>query len=138
MTGTGVYQTWFSMMARCYKKENDNYKYYGGSGIFVCKKWHGFLNFYKDMGHRPNETSLDRINTNLGYYKKNCRWATKKQQMQNQKTNRILDFYGEKICLSELSRKVGIKRTTLRNRLDAGWQLDLAVSKKIRKSKRVY
>lgn len=34
-----LYQTWKSMMNRCYNSSNKNYQYYGGKGIKVCKRW---------------------------------------------------------------------------------------------------
>ena len=41
--------TWQKMMHRCYKKDNDNYKWYGGDGVTVCKSWHDPLSFIDDV-----------------------------------------------------------------------------------------
>ncbi len=41
--------TWQKMMYRCYKKDNDNYKFYGGNGVTVCEKWHNPLSFIEDV-----------------------------------------------------------------------------------------
>jgi hypothetical protein len=35
------------------------------------------------MGEAPEHTTLDRIDSSKGYFKKNCRWATIKEQNQN-------------------------------------------------------
>lgn len=80
---TATYRSWASMLVRCRNKSNWNYKYYGGRGITVCKKWLKFENFYHDMGDRPKKTTLDRINPDGNYEKENCRWADSITQRNN-------------------------------------------------------
>ena len=94
MKGTKIYGIWTSMKNRCLNKNNKHYKDYGSRGITVCSEWQGkkgFENFYKDMGDRPEEKSIDRINNNKGYYKENCRWATWKQQANNRRNIKRLN-----------------------------------------------
>jgi hypothetical protein len=75
-----------SIMNRCYCKSNGNYKYYGGRGIAVCKKWHSFPAFYKDMKESWFKgAELDRIHSSRGYSKSNCRWVTHKENMRNRR-----------------------------------------------------
>jgi len=83
-----VYMVWCDIKKRCNNKNNKDYKYYGGRGIKVCKRWSKFENFLRDMGEVPSGLTLDRINNDLGYFKKNCRWATRKEQANNQRSNR--------------------------------------------------
>jgi len=80
---TPEYHSWYNMKSRCYNPNYRNYKYWGGKGIKVCKRWFKFENFLKDMGMRPPNTSLDRIDGTKNYCKSNCRWATRLQQNQN-------------------------------------------------------
>jgi hypothetical protein len=76
-----TYTSWRKMIDRCTNKNHPQYKDYGGRGIGVCKRWLGrFSDFLHDMGPRPEGKTLDRINNDEGYCKKNCRWATKQQQ----------------------------------------------------------
>lgn len=78
-----TYTSYIAMKSRC--KENDRYK-----NIKICSRWlepNGFLYFLEDMGPRPQNTTLDRIDNSLGYYKENCRWATSSFQNHN-KTKR--------------------------------------------------
>jgi len=85
-TGTPTYNSWSHMMRRCYKSTAHNYHHYGGRGITVCKRWHKFENFLKDMGERPNGMTLDRYPNNNGNYRPgNCRWATQTQQVRNRR-----------------------------------------------------
>lgn len=84
-----TYTTWDNMIQRCKNPKRNFYEYYGGRGIKVCTRWLKFENFLKDMGERPEGTSIDRIDPNGNYELNNCRWATKLQQANNtRKTNR--------------------------------------------------
>lgn len=85
MVNSSTYQTWESMIQRCTNPNNLNYKYYGERGIAVCERWLKFDNFLQDMGLRPDNLELDRINNDLGYYKENCRWITHRDNLKNRK-----------------------------------------------------
>lgn len=84
-SGTPTYRSWCAMKQRCLYKRSPKYHLYGGRGIRVCNRWLRFENFLKDMGERPRGKTLDRKNNNLGYFKKNCRWATAAEQRNNQR-----------------------------------------------------
>lgn len=88
---TSTYQTWKGMIQRCTNPNAAKYEHYGGRGITVCKEWFSFSNFLKDMGERPDKSlTLDRIKNEKGYYRENCRWATKEQQLQNTRPRKKL------------------------------------------------
>lgn len=69
-----AYGSWCSMMGRCYNKKSNRYQYYGGRGITVCKRWHKFELFLKDMGERPKRHNLGRKHAEKDYCKSNCIW----------------------------------------------------------------
>ena len=78
------YGIWANMVQRCNNTNHHDYQYYGAKGIKICKSWHRYKNFIEDMGIRPSRRlTLDRINSSKGYYKENCRWATKTVQSIN-------------------------------------------------------
>lgn len=111
---TPEYNTWRSMYARCYNKQNKSYKNYGKRGISVCKRWRfSFENFFADMGNKPsNIHSLDRYPNNNGNYKKsNCRWATPRQQSNNRRNSRIIKHNGAIMTLAEWTRFLNVKHS---------------------------
>lgn len=119
MIYTSEYNSWQSMKKRCSVKSHKSFKLYGGRGIRVCNKWESsFISFINDMGMKPSKNySLDRIDNNKGYFKENCRWATKKQQCQNTRTNRNIEYKGETKCVSEWARILDMSYAKLYYRL---------------------
>lgn len=69
----------------------------------MCERWKNSLEaFIEDMGFAPTPThTIDRINGDLGYFKENCRWATKKEQGRNRIGNFPVTAFGETKLLCE-------------------------------------
>lgn len=120
-----IYLAWSGMMRRCYSKNSSDYKYYGERGILVEKKWHEFINFYNDMKNEYfSGLQIDRINTNKGYFKENCRWSNRRTQCNNRRSNRYLinPKTKEKKTITEWSRIYGISRNTITSRIRLGYK----------------
>lgn len=123
---TKAYRAWAHARDRCFNEKCHNYADYGGRGITVCDKWSTFEGFHEDMGDCPEGLSLHRIDNDKGYYKENCKWATRLEQGQNRRGNRYYTVRGVTACLSELCRHFGLEFFTIRKRLDRGWELERA------------
>jgi len=138
MNGARFHQIWDNMKQRCSNKNNDRYRVYGGRGISVSERWLDFLRFKEDMYqeylehsevHGEKNTTIDRINNNLGYYKENCRWATRKLQAMNQR-NTIL-YKGE--SAREASIRLGSNESIVNQRIKLGWSLEKAFTTPVMK-----
>jgi hypothetical protein len=131
---TSTHNIWASMIQRCLNPKSQAYKWYGGRGIAVCERWRTFTNFVADMGSRPAGLTIDRIDTNGNYEPGNCRWATPKQQANNQRTNRLIAIGGEVRTLAEWADAAGLNHSTLHRRLRAGWSGERAITTPLAKS----
>jgi hypothetical protein len=97
-----TWNSYISMLRRCFTEKDETYQWYGARGITVCAHWrgeHGFLNFLASVGRRPKNKTLDRINPHEHYscggcehcvakeWAANCRWSTAKVQANNKQRN---------------------------------------------------
>lgn len=124
-------RAWNEMKKRCLNQKSHAYGRYGGRGIKVCERWlHSFDNFYADMGPRPSpKHSIDRFPDNDGDYEPgNCRWATKLEQGNNKRNNRVLTQNGLSMTVAEWSRHISISEKTIYNRLYDGWSVERALT----------
>jgi hypothetical protein len=131
--GSYTYRSWVSMRARCNNPKDPSYARYGGRGIRVCSRWNDFSAFLADMGERPHGSSIDRIDNNGDYCPENCRWSTNIEQQNNKRTNRVVEFGGERLTISQWARKLGMSKLTLIARLNDGWTPERAITEPIRR-----
>lgn len=116
------------MLARCYTQSATGYKNYGGRGISVSPAWvSDFTQFLRDMGERPEGTSLERVDNELGYSKENCKWAVRKEQNLNKRNNRIVEVRGVAMPLSSAAELGSVGYDVIRGRLNRGWEPQDAV-----------
>ena len=132
-----TYISWQGIKARCQNPNRSDYERYGGRDIKVCERWQDFENFLSDMGERPEGKTLDRINNDGDYEPGNCRWATPKEQRQNQRDRKdqyffiALDFQGTVITSNnqhEFARQHGLDQSNITHCLNGkrkshkGWR----------------
>ncbi len=123
-----IYSRWQGMKDRCLNPKNPRFADYGGRGITVCERWMKFENFYMDMGDVPSaEHQLDRRDNSKGYSPENCRWATRQEQQNNMRSNRILTFNETSKTVTQWADCLGLKANTIVTRLQRGWSVDVAL-----------
>lgn len=118
------YSRWKAMKNRCYNPNHIYYKNYGARGITVCDEWkNSYENFYKwacSSGYKKGLT-IDRIDNDKGYSPENCRWATRKEQGRNQRTNRKITINGITKLMCEWAEESGISEKNILKRIRRGW-----------------
>lgn len=105
---TKTFITWQNMWRRCTDPKDKSFPFYGAKGISVCERWSEFKNFLEDMGE-SNGLTIDRINTYGNYEPNNCRWATRKEQSRNSRSNRPITLDGETKLLSDWCSELSIE-----------------------------
>lgn len=117
-SGSREHDAWISMRQRCSNPKTKQFHDYGGRGIKVCEQWNAsFETFLADMGPCPPGHSLDRIDNNGHYEPDNCRWASRKEQQNNTRRNRIITYNGQSLSVTEWARRLGISDRTISNRI---------------------
>lgn len=125
-----MYLIWLGIKSRCNNANHPKYKDYGLRGIKICERWNeSYKAFVSDIGERPSaKHSIDRINNDGNYEPGNCRWALPVQQSNNTRTNRFIEYDGKVQTVSQWARELGIWKTTLKARLDAGTSIQEALT----------
>jgi cytochrome b involved in lipid metabolism len=109
--GTTTYSRWRAMIDRC-----ENAVRYLSNGISVCRRWKKFQNFLQDMGECPTGNhTLDRVNNKRGYFKENCRWATRLEQANNTSRNVWVIINGAKYTMSQAHRELGLGKRIIQS-----------------------
>ena len=121
---TKFYKKFRRMKQRCEDISNKNY---GGRGIKCL--WNSFEEFKEDMYESYLEhiekfgkrnTTIERIENNEGYSKKNCEWTTWEKQGINKRNTLFITYKGQKKTLLEWSKLLNVNYHTLRYRLKLG------------------
>ena len=128
-SNTPTYHVWENMWQRCTNPKGDRYNRYGGRGITVCDDWASFESFIFDMGPRPSDKhSIERLDNDGGYSKRNCIWALAAQQSVNRSNNRFITFQGRTECIAMWAKMTMIPVSTLFARLNSGWSIEEALT----------
>ena len=134
-TKTRLYQIWYNMITRCYNPNSSHYEHYGARGITVCDNWRKYENFRSwalDSGYQDDLT-IERIEVNGNYEPSNCKWATRKQQANNKRTSRYIEFNGERRTVAEWADSMGMDKRVLWDRLFVqNWSVERALTTPLR------
>lgn len=85
MRKSKAYKSWCKIKERCYNPNNPDYYNYGAIGVKLQDSFkEDFTSFFAEVGEPTDKnSSIDRIDNNLGYVAGNMRWATVYQQARN-------------------------------------------------------
>jgi len=139
MSKTNFFRVFQNIKNRCYRKNDPSYFRYGARNIKCL--WASFEEFKKDMyqsyldhvkkhGIKGRNTSIERIDNNGDYCKENCRWATRREQARNRRSNVHLLFNGRNQLLTEWAEEVGIDRDLISGRIKSGWTTEETLTTK--------
>lgn len=121
---TRLYRIYCNMKTRCYNKNNERYKDYGGRGITICDEWiHDFQAFYDwsiEHGYKDNLT-IDRIDNDVGYSPNNCRWVDYKTQGNNTRRNVYITYDGKTQTISQWEDDLNLNSGVIRMRHYRGY-----------------
>lgn len=130
-----IYWIYRGMLDRCHLVTNKQYPDYGGRGIYVCERWRqpnsvGLFAFIADMGERPEDQQVERIDNHGPYSPENCRWASRKEQGRNKRNNHYVAAWGETKVLSEWAEdpRCVVHRRLVTGRLARLWDPEDALS----------
>jgi hypothetical protein len=124
---TTEYSSWHEMKKRCLKKSHKSYPQYGGRGITIHPTWvRSFNAFLADMGYKPSTNhSIDRIDNNGNYEPSNCRWATRKDQCNNTRRSKLLEYNGKQRPLSVWCYELGLDYQATKKQLLQGYPVSV-------------
>lgn len=125
LEGTRFCNVYRGIQARTGNPSELAYKNYGGRGIknhwptlldFKNDMYASYLKHVEDFGEK--ETTIDRIDVDGDYSPENCRWATRKEQGNNTRANRIITYGGKTQNLTQWAEEYGLTTKQLHKRLD--------------------
>ncbi len=133
---TRLYRIWAHMKERCLNPNSISYMNYGGCGITVCDEWKRDFKAFHDWAIAngySDELEVDRIDNDGDYRPENCRWATRKTQANNRRSNRYLEYGGERLTVKEWALKTGISYKILYDRIKSGWSVERVLTEQVRR-----
>jgi hypothetical protein len=131
-SGTKLYWVWQGMHARCENPKHIAYRSYGAKGISVDPEFSSYESFSKwamENGYADGLT-IERKDNSRNYCPDNCVLADHTAQARNKTNNRRVTFNGQTLCVTEWAERTGISQYTIYKRLDAGWPIERALTKK--------
>ena len=131
-----MYGAWGGMVNRCHNPNNSSFARYGALGVTVCDRWRfgeggktGFECFLADMGERPEGKTLDRIDGEAGYGPRNCRWATRVEQVRNRRITKFFTVNGKTKPMAEWAEEYGHPSARVYFRVNyLGWPIERALT----------
>jgi len=134
-----LYSVWHGMKCRCYTPSSNGYKNYGGRGVKMCEEWRvNFKAFYdwaiengwQKRMHIDKDIKAKELNVEANLYSpERCLVITPKRNCNLRRTNRILEYNGKSLTISQWADHIGIPRNAIRMRIEVhGWSIEDALT----------
>lgn len=124
---TRLYRIWGGMKARTSYESQKSYSDYGARGIRVCDDWKNDFMKFKDWslshGYR-DDLSIDRLDNDSDYTPDNCRWATRKEQHNNQRSNILLTYDGQTHTAAQWAEIMNVPKDRIYKRIRRGRDIE--------------
>lgn len=96
----------------------------------MCDRWlDDFDAFMEDMGLRPPDMTLERMDVNGDYDPFNCVWASVYDQSRNKRRNRYLTYEGRTMIIEDWAKEIGHRSTVIASRIERGFPIEKILSK---------
>lgn len=85
------------ILARCYNKNDESYRFYGQKGIKICEEWLNNPKSFEDWSLKNGykfDLTIDRIDSSKDYSPENCRWVTFLDNSKYKSTTKITTVDG--------------------------------------------
>ena len=108
------------MKQRCQNPKCKAYPNYGARGIKVCEEWQQFepfLNWALGNGYEKG-LELDRKDNDGNYEPSNCRWITRRQNINNRRNTITINVDGLTLPDTEWAEILGVDRALLKRWLN--------------------
>lgn len=134
-TDTRLFRIWKGIKGRCFNKNNNKFKNYGGRGILICDEWKNDFKAFYDWAMAngyQDDLTIDRIDNNGNYEPLNCRWVSQKVQQNNKSNSYFIEYNGKSLTLSQWAELYGLNYSTVKSRLSYGWTIEKALFTPVR------
>lgn len=111
-----IYYCWTAIKQRCNNPNAQAYHNYGGRGIGYCAEWEAFKPFCEWALENGWEKGLDidRIDNDGDYSPENCRWITRRENVNNRRKTILLTVNGETKPSTVWADEIGAAHSTLK------------------------
>lgn len=127
-------RVWKQMISRCYDESHSRYESYGAKGIVVCDEWKNDINLFFDWaisngwkeGLELDKDKLSDVKPGKIYSPEFCCFITGSENCRNKSNNSIIEYNGEKRCVTEWAEILEMPYNRLKSRLVRGWNIEKA------------
>jgi len=116
---TPVFNSWNGMLVSARKHNTE-----------VQKEWENLIDFIKDVGEKPPNSYLIRLDKTIGYVRGNVKWGTRRDVVLHKRNTNKIYVDGKPLTLPEACAFHGISKDVVLYRKEIGVPKELWFSKK--------